>query len=170
MSTHEKHTASESEAADGRQMLGFEDALMVEGEPIWERMGKISNFCVELVEKHFGERLDFTPESIALLDRVIVSGWGTVPPDYLKNVPVNVKVTFGAYLGEILVRGTSGRWVSGFSDERPATILFLDRDDKVLAEVSPFSLVTEKFERMYRFDLAMAWAALEQKLREAGAR
>ena len=161
-------TTSESAPSDGHhQLYDFEDALLVEGEPVWERMSKVAQLCASLVEKHFGEKLDFTPNSLAVLDRVVVSGWGEQGgPD---AVPVNVRVTFGAYIGEILVRRTPGRWVSSFTDEEPATVLFLDSDDKMVANVSPFLLVREKFTNMYRFDLSVAWAALEQKLGEAGA-
>lgn len=169
MSKNKKsHASSESGSSEEHhQLYGFEDALLIEGEPVWERMGRVARFCAGLVEKHFGEELDFTPESLAVLDRVVVSGWGTQGgPD---SVPVNVRITFGAYIGEILVRRTPGRWVSSFSEEQPATVLFLDPDDKMVANVSPFLLVREKFSNMYRFDLSVAWAALEQKLGEAGA-
>lgn len=167
MSKNQNTGPTESAQSEGQQLFSFEDALLIEGEPIWERMGKIAQLCATLVEKHFGESLNFSPESIAILDRVIVSGWGEdVSPD---QVPVNVRVSFGAYIGEILVRRTPGRWVSGFSDEEPATILFLDSDDTMLASVSPFLLISEKFTNMYRFDLSIAWAALQQQLTEAGA-
>lgn len=152
--------------AQGRELLPYEDGVMIEGEPTWERMGKIARLCAAAVERHFGENLDFTPESLAKVDRVIVSGWGKDEPG--REVPVNVRVSFGAYLGEMLVRRSPGRWVSGWSEEEPATVLFLDRKDEMLANVSPFRLVDQKFTNMYRFDLSVAWAALEQKIREAG--
>lgn len=167
MNKTEHSKPSDSEERQGEQLLSFDDAVMIEGEPTWERMAKIARLCASAVERHFGESLDFTPSSLGKLDRVIVSGWGEGYPT--REVPVNVRVSFGAYLGELIVRrGGRGRWVSGWSDEEPATILFLDRKDEMLANVSPFRLVDEKFARLYRFDLAVAWAALEQKLQEAG--
>lgn len=166
MSRNDNFQPSNSGEAQGQQLFSFEDGIMIEGEPTWERMGKIARLCASAVERHFGESLDFTPESVVKLDRVIVSGWGETYPT--REVPVNVRVSFGAYLGELIVRRSPGRWVSGWSEEEPATILFLNRKDELLANVSPFRLVDEKFAGLYRFDLSVAWAALEQKLQEVG--
>lgn len=166
MNRHDNSQPSNSGDAQGQQLFGFEDAVMIEGEPAWERMERIARLCVSAVERHFGESLDFSPESIQKLDRVIVSGWGESVP--AREVPVNVRVSFGAYLGELLVRRSPGRWVSGWSDAEPATVLFLDRKDEMLANVSPFRLVDQKFTGIYRFDLSVAWSALQQKLQEVG--
>ena len=148
-------------------MFPFEEALLVEGEPAWDRMGKIAQLCASAVERHFGEKLDFTPESIKVVDRVLLSGWGN-PSEEMP--PLNVRVSFGAYIGEILSRRTSGRWVSGITEEEPATILFLDSNDTALASVSPFQLVGEKLTNPWKFDLSLAWTVLEQKLQELGTR
>lgn len=166
MKTFNNSGESDRDGSEGRQLFSFEEAVMVEGEPAWERMGKIARLCSSSVEKHFGERLDFTSASVGTLDRVIVSGWSDRRE--LSMTPVNVRVSFGAYLGELLVRSTPGRWVSGWSEEEPATVLFLNGKDEMLANVSPFRMIDRKFDRMYRFDLSVAWTALEQKLLEAG--
>ncbi len=104
-------------------------------------------------------------ESIARLDRAIVKGWG----DSGEDVSNEVILSFGAYLGEILVRRTRGRWVSGMTEMEPAAILFLGADESDAVSFSPFMLIREKFNNMFRFDLAMALTALEQKLKEANA-
>src|SRR5688500_10188812 len=103
--------------------------LLVEGEPVWERMGKLSRFCVELVARHFGETLDYSPGSIRQLDRIILSGWG----DNIRvdEIDPGVVQTLGSYVGEILVRRTSGRWVSGLSDDDPGAVLFLNPDESI---------------------------------------
>ena len=169
MKKNENSRSAAQEQSEGHQLYSFEDALLIEGEPVWKSMKKVATFCAELVEKHFGEHLDFSPQSMKVLDRVIHSGWSTDNDDGAAQVPIKVQVTFGAYIGEVLVRQTSGRWVSGFTDEEPATILFIDRKDEMIANVSPFLFVREKFAHLHRFDLSIAWAALEQSLTEAGA-
>lgn len=150
---------------EGEDFSPFEDALLTEGEPPWERMGKIARLCVSGVEKHFGEKLDYTPASISQLDRVILSGWG----EKKGEIPLNVSVSFGAYLGEVLARRTSGRWVSGITEEEPASILFLRGGEEAVASVSPFMLIREKLADPWNFDLSLAWTALDQKLKELGA-
>ena len=160
-------TGEQSEnVVEGQPLFPFEDALMVEGEPAWDRMGKIARFCASVVKKHFGEVLDFTPESLKVLDRVILSGRGG---ESKGELPLKVRVAFGAYLGELLVRRTSGRWVSGLEEEEPASILFLDSNDQALASVSPFMIVGQKLANPWTFDLSLAWTALDQKLKEIGA-
>lgn len=163
-----KDTNESSEnVIEGQPLFPFEDALMVEGEPAWDRMGKIARFCVSTVEKHFGEVLDFSAESVKVLDRVILSGWGE---ESQGKISLNVRILFGAYLGEILARKTSGRWVSGLEEEEPASILFLDKSDQALASVSPFMMVGQKLANPWTFDLSLAWTALDQKLKEIGAK
>ncbi|MCE2504399.1 MAG: hypothetical protein J4G05_10130 [Chlorobi bacterium] len=153
---------------EGHTRLSFEDAVMVEGEPAWKRMGKIARLCSAAVERHFGETLDFTPESIKVLDRVILSGWGKTKR--IDEIPLHVRLSFGAYVGEILVRKTPGRWVSGLNEEEPASILFLDDKDEALVNISPFLMVREKLANPWKYDLSLAWAVLDQKLKEIGAR
>ena len=157
-------TKSSEPVEEGRTLLSFEEAVMVEGEPAWERMGKIARLCASAVERHFGEHLDFTPESIKILDRVMLSGWGKAKG--IDEIPLNVRISFGAYLGEILARKTAGRWVSGFTEEEPASILFLDDQDEALTNVSPFHMVHEKLANPWKYDLSLAWAILDQKLKE----
>ena len=138
--------------------------LLVEGEPVWERMGKLSRFCVELVARHFGETLDYSPGSVAQIDRLIISGWG----DNIRvdEIDTGVVQTLGSYIGEILVRRTSGRWVSGLSDDDPGAILFLNPDESIRLSFSPFLFVRQKFVDPYGFDLSVAWAILEQQIAE----
>lgn len=147
-------------------VFGFDDGGLIEGEPTWDRMTKVAAICVSLTRKHFGETLDYSPESLALVDRVITSGWGEEP---MQNVPERLTTVFGAYLGEIIVRRTRGRWVTGFSDDEPASILYVGPGDSVQASLSPFMMIRQKFRDPLGFDLQVAWAAMEQKLREAGA-
>lgn len=142
------------------------EGILVEGEPTWERMGKLAGLCIAAVERHFGELLDFTPESFQILDRVLTSGWGTRS----ESIDPNVVATVGAYVGEMITRRTSGRWVSGVTDDEPGSILYLDRNDEVLLTISPFLFVRQKLEHPYEYDMSVAWAALEQRVRELTSR
>jgi hypothetical protein len=158
---------SQSDAADdseagGKLVLSFEENPLIEEEPTPERMRKLAAYCASGGKRFFGEELDYSVESIPRLERVIVAGWGTGDA----TASENAILAMGAYLGEILVRRTRrGRWVSGITDKDPASVMFLLKDDDAVS-VSPFLLAREKFEKPYGFDLAIAFTALEQKLRE----
>lgn len=150
------------EEESGRVILSIEDGGLVEGEATTDRMHKLAGICASIGRRVFGEDFDFTTESLARVDRAILTGWGNVD---IEEIEPMVLLSFGAYVGEVLVRRTRGRWVSGMSESEPATVLFLGPDDETTS-VSPFLLVREKFERMYGYDLSIAFTALEQKLKE----
>lgn len=160
-----KRTRARESAHDphaGRVILSIEDqSALVEGEATADRMHKLAAICASTGRRAFGEELDFTVESIAKIDRAIMSGWG----DKEGPIDPDVLLTFGAYVGEVLVRRTRGRWVSSLIEDDPGTVLFLGPGDETV-NVSPFMLVREKFENMYKFDLSIAFTALEQKLKE----
>lgn len=145
--------------------FGYDDGGLIEGEPTWDRMTKLAAICVALTRKHFGETLDYSSESMAVVDRVILSGWGSESKP-TGSISRQLTTLFGAYIGEVLTRRTRGRWVSGFSEEEPASILYLGARDSVLASFSPFMFARQKFEDPVGFDLQVAFAALEQKLEE----
>ncbi len=151
------------EVTTGRIILNIEDDMLIDAEPTADRMKKLAAICASLGRRVFGEEFDFTVESIGRLDRAIIRGWGDLEED--QEVSQDVLLSFGAYLGEVLVRRTRGRWVSGLTDNDPATVLFLGPNDETVS-VSPFMLVREKFDNMYKFDLPIAFTALEQKLKE----
>jgi hypothetical protein len=151
----------EEEERSGRMILNIEDDMLVAGESTADRMKKLAGISASLGQRVFGEELDFTVESIGRLDRAILRGWG----DGEHEPDPGVILSFGAYLGEVLVRRTRGRWVSGMSEAEPATVLLLGPKEEAVS-VSPFLLVREKFGNMYKFDLSIAFTALEQKLKE----
>lgn len=130
--------------------------------PVPERMRKLAAICAMVGRSAFKQEFDYSVESIARLDQAIVSAWGET-----EELPAQeVVLSFGAYVGEVLVRRTRGRWVSGLSASDPANILFLGPTDDDAVSFSPFLFVREKFDNMYGFDLGVAFTALEQKLNE----
>lgn len=146
---------------DGRVILSIEDDALIEGEATSDRMHKLAALCASIGRRTFAEDFDFTVESITRVDRAITAGWGEADGEW----DADVILSFGAYVGEVLVRRTRGRWVSGLTDADPASVLFLAPNNETVS-VSPFLLVREKFDNMYRFDLSIAFIALEQKLKE----
>lgn len=157
--TRRRQAASDTQ--NGRVILEIEDDALIEGETTADRMHKLAAICASIGRRVFAEDFDFTLESIARLDKAIVKGWGEGEKEY----DPDLILAFGAYMGEVLVRRTRGRWVSALTGTDPAIILLLGPNDETVS-VSPFMLVREKFENMYGFDLPIAFTALEQKLKE----
>jgi hypothetical protein len=142
-------------------ILSIEDNALIEGEITSDRMHKLAGICASIGRRAFAEDFDFTVESITRLDRAITAGWGESDED----PDPDVLLSFGAYVGEVLVRRTRGRWVSGLTETDPAAVLFLAPNNETVS-VSPFLLVREKFGNIYKFDLSIAFIALQQKLKE----
>lgn len=156
-----KRRHAESVPHDGRVILSIEDDGLIEGEATSDRMPKLAAICASIGRRVFAEDFDFTVESISRLDRAIMTGWGDSEGEHNPDV----LLSFGAYVGEVLVRRTRGRWVSGLTESDPAAVFFLGPNNETVS-VSPFLLVREKFDNMYKFDLSIAFTALEQKLKE----
>lgn len=154
--------ADEAAARETRAILNIADRVPLVDEPMPDRMRKLAGIVAAIGARVWTEPFDFTLESIAVVDRAIASGW----PDDAPDPDENVVMAFGAYVGEVLVRRTRGHWVTGFTDEDPASVLMLTPGDEETVNFSPFLLVREKFADPSRFDLVMAFTALEQKLKE----
>ncbi len=160
--SRQRRNETDADAAAGRIVLNLEEGA-VDGEMTSARMRRMAASCAQIGEKIFSERLDFSVESIGRLERMIMVGWGE---DGAEANPEVVE-SFGAYIGEVLVRRSKGRWVSSVNDGEPGMILFLPREEGEEAiTVSPFLLIREKLDNMYRYDLSIAYTALEQKIRE----
>lgn len=155
--------AEASAPHDGQPIVHIAERPPQLEEPTPDRMRKLAGIFAAIAARIWSEPFDFTIESVAAVDRAIITGWGDEAPD----VDFDIQLAFGAYLGEVLVRRTRGRWVTGFSDDDPASVLLLlpGREEDAV-NFSPFLLVREKFSNPYRFDLSIAFTALEQKLKE----
>lgn len=154
--------AESAAVGGGRIILSFEDGRADE-ELTSERMRRMAAICSATGKKVFAENLDYTLESVARLERIIMVGWGESD----EEPKPEVIESFSAYIGEVLVRRSKGRWVTSVGDDYPGMILFLPREEGEEAlTVSPFLLIEEKFKNLYGYDLSIAYTALEQKLRE----
>lgn len=148
----------------GRLVLNLMDGAQDE-ELTSERMRRMAGLCAQFGGRVFGEHLDYSIESVGRLDRMIMAGWGS--SSSVENPGEGVIESLGAYLGEVLIRRSRGRWVTSVNDQEPGMILFLPRDEGDESQtVSPFMLIREKLGNLYGYDLAIAYTALEQKLRE----
>jgi hypothetical protein len=157
-----RQAIAEASAVPDGHLLNITDRAPQHDEPTPDRMRKLAGIFAAIATRVFNEPFDFTIESVAAVDRAILSGWGEDAPDADRDVVL----AFGAYLGEVLVRRTRGRWVSGYSEDDPASILLLSPGETNAVNFSPFLLVREKFANPYRFDLPVAFTALQQKLKE----
>jgi hypothetical protein len=148
--------------AGSHPILNITDRSPQLDEPTPERMRKLAGVFAAIAARTFNETFDFTVESVPAVDRAILAAWGDDAPE----ADPEVVLAFGAYLGEVLVRRTRGRWVSGYSNEDPASVLLLTPGENDAVNFSPFLMVRAKFANPYGFDLAIAFTALEQKLKE----
>ncbi|MCC7438714.1 MAG: hypothetical protein IT211_09500 [Armatimonadetes bacterium] len=153
----------------GRILLNIEPTtILTHEEPSDVRMKKMADICASVGRRSFGEELDYSVASISRMNRMIQRGWGkngAAPSD-------NTVTAMGAYIGEVLARNSRGRWVSDLTYVDPATLLFVPRNvapEEDVIRISPFMMVRQKFAKMHGYDLAAAFTATEQKLKELNA-
>jgi hypothetical protein len=88
------------------------------GNPAGARLGpRLAADIVAVVRKGAGIQLDYSPLSLALVDRVIDGIRREKPPT---EAVTRTLVGFGAYTGEVLVRGAAAVWVD-FDEEQQDT-------------------------------------------------
>lgn len=80
------------------------------------------------IESQTGERLDFTPASLAVLDAVLAQ-WLDLAETYRGDEPAGLAVftmPVAAYAGEVIVRALGGRWETrALSGEQAAPFVHL---------------------------------------------
>ena len=82
------------------------------GPPLNEGdLRQLADLCCESAQRFFGVALDFSPQSLALADRIISQALEGPEPTLGAVLP------WGAYLGEVVVRHLGGRW-----EPRPAML------------------------------------------------
>ena len=142
---------------------GISDLKLIEHEPANVRMKKVATIFISIVKKDFDLTLDMTYNSINLLDEVISNEWGYTT----KPIPNEVILGFGAYLGEIIKNQSKGRWVSGFSDENPATIFYLPKNEQSDSiSISPFLIIRDKFNNHLKYSITTAFDVIMKILEE----
>ncbi|KXK52536.1 MAG: hypothetical protein IPM61_10140 [Chlorobi bacterium] len=162
--------AEVARTSGGRVLLNIEPTtILTHEEPSDVRMKKLANICASVGRRSFGEDLDYSVSSIGRVDRMIRRGWGKQGSQPPSDDAVTV---IGAYVGEVLARNSRGRWVSDLTYLDPATLLFVPRNvapEEDVIRVSPFMMIRQKIANMNGYDLAAAFTATEQKLKELNA-
>ena len=161
--------AETARISGGRILLNLEPTTILHHEePSDVRMKKLADICASVGRRSFGLELDYSIASIGRIDAMIQRGWGNGGPQ-----PSSDAVTaMGAYLGEVLARNSRGRWVSDLTYLDPAALLFVPRNvapEEDVIRISPFMMIRQKIAKMRGYDLAAAFTATEQKLKELNA-
>lgn len=95
--------------------------------------------CVQGVHRFWGETLDFSPESLQVVDRLIATGFNAQEDNETIQTAVQA---FGAYVGEVVRRHLGGVWHDEEMKGQPV-LLQVGRGQQRL---KPFEAVRRRFE------------------------
>ncbi|MBM4249606.1 MAG: tetratricopeptide repeat protein [Euryarchaeota archaeon] len=130
--------------------------LDLSGGPIARFREELSEFIAQ-AERRFSVRLDFTEESLRVLDGLIDGGWTPAAGG------VGVLHLAGTYIGEVMVRNLGGRWsVAPAVEESEITGLGA-------TGIRPFFIALDKFRRGRAAPLYETYQAIRAQLGGAGA-
>ena len=94
-------------AAEAEMKRRVEESFRKAREKTAAEMLRHAEGCVEGVRQFWGEHLDFSPQSLAVLDRLIRTQFGSRADN--ETVAVATQA-FGAYAGEVVRRTMGGIW------------------------------------------------------------
>lgn len=122
-------------------------------ENLQKKMLRNAQICAESVMTSFDKVLNYTSESIRVLDEVINTlykkkGISNASKDKLV-------LTFGSYFGQTFINNHTGMWFEHPNFKLP--IIFAPR---ALFEFSPFEIMEKKFQYVENFDLYIAYEDL----------
>jgi hypothetical protein len=129
--------AAGAEAAMKRRV---EEAFRQAREQTADEMQRQAEGCVEAVQQFWGERLDFSPQSLAVVDRLIQTGFR--PEEDEETVATAVQA-FGSYVGEVVRRTLGGVWHDEQMRGQPVLLSVGSRKIRV----EPFLVVRERLEQ-----------------------
>jgi hypothetical protein len=133
-------TLARSAAAQAEMKRRFEEAFRQAREETAAEMQRQAEGCVEGVHKFWRTRLDFSPQSLAVADRLIQTGFR--PEEDEETIAAAVQA-FGAYVGEVVRRTYGGVWHDEEMKGRP--ILLKVGPEQV--RIEPLVAVRERFEQ-----------------------
>jgi hypothetical protein len=138
-------------AAEAEMKRRVEEAFRQAREKTAAEMQRQAEGCVEGVRQFWGERLDFSPQSLAVVDRLIQTGFGPQPDE--ETIATAVQA-FGAYMGEVVRRTLGGVW---HDEEMKGQPILLNVGNHSI-RIEPFRVVSERFgHRHGREDDLFAW-------------
>ncbi len=131
-----------------------EDSEPVEGppeaelEPITQELAELASACVRFVHARTGVQLDFTRDTLSVLDLYITSARGelSAKPESLELL----QATIGTYLGEVIRREHHGLWKTGADHET-----WRIQMTRVYLEFNPIGMAREAL----LLDAAVGWHA-----------
>ncbi len=91
--------------------------------------------CVQGVRKYWGEQLNYQPESLKIIERLISTEF---PEEETIDTAVQA---FGAYLGEVIRRNFGGEWHAEEMKGRPVIL----NSGKHKERIDPFELIERSF-------------------------
>lgn len=128
-----------SAVAEAEMKRRTEEAFRQAREKTAAEMQRQAEGCVEGVRQFWGESLDFTPQSLAVVDRLIRTGFG--PQADYESIATAAQA-FGAYAGEVVRRTFGGVW----HDEEMRGQPVLLNVGKTSVRVEPFRVMSKRFE------------------------
>jgi hypothetical protein len=131
-----------SAVAETEMKRRVEDAFRQAREKTAAKMLHQAEGCVEGVQQSWGERLDFSPQSLIVVDRLIQTGFGPEPDE--ETIATAVQA-FGAYAGEVVRRTFGGVWHDEEMKGQP--VLLKVGNHSIRAE--PFRVMSERFEHKH---------------------
>jgi hypothetical protein len=137
-----------STAAEAGMKQRIEEAFRQAREKTAAEMQRQAEGCVEGVRRFWGVNLDFGPQSLAALDRLIQTGFGPQAGDETITTAVQA---FGAYVGEVVRRNLGGVWHDEEMKGQPV-LLNVGRDS---VRVEPFDAASKRFEHAHEKEYAL---------------
>ncbi len=140
-----------SVAAQAEMKRRIEEAFRQAREQTAAEMQRQAEGCVEGVRQFWGEHLDFSPQSLAVVDRLIRTGFR--PEEDEETIATAVQA-FGSYVGEVVRCTLGGVW---HDEEMKGQPVLLNVGFQK-ARVEPFRVVHERFEQRYGDGVSLvAW-------------
>lgn len=127
-----------SAASEAEMKRRVEEAFRQAREKTAAEMQRQAEGCVEGVRQFWGERLDFSPQSLAVVERLIQTGFGSEPDE--ETIATAVQA-FGAYAGEVARRTFGGVW---HDEEMKGQPILLNVGNHSI-RVEPFRVVSKRF-------------------------
>ena len=117
-----------------------------------EKLRQDLQLFIDQAEGQFGVKLDYTPQSLGTMDRLIDAGWN------LQSGGIGVLRLAGTYVGEVIVRNLGGQWRLAQPPEE-SDISGLGKEG-----VRPFFIALEKFQKARAGSLQGSYQRLAAEL------
>lgn len=146
LSPSERATPEELAAFEARQVVReqemkqrIEEAYRQAREQAMLEMQRQAEGCVSGVRQFWGEYLDYTPQSLATVDRLIATKFDA------KEEPETIATAiqaFGAYVGEVVRQALGGTWHDEGMKDQPVLVSV----GRTKQRVNPFETVLRRFQ------------------------